>query len=266
MGVYDATSNSSIRSPGPMGSAARQALTNSDPLPLNPDDRVRYVIENTEPSIERDAVAKRYIMTVLAANRVGILAALTNALDELGGNMLDVSQAVIQDFFTMIMAAEFPEDRDPEVIVDHIRAVCRPYGAEVALKNPEIDEDFFEVAEEPIARQRYVLTAAGQDRPGVMRFIAHRLAQDDIVLMDLQGMRRESDRSFLTSMELAFPPGVDPLKLRNDLDNEFRRDGITIALQHRRVLAALAHPEPVGFNTVSPSSSVSGNPQSATGG
>ena len=190
-------------------------------------------------------------MTVLAANRVGILAALTNALDELGGNVLDVSQAVIQDFFTMILAAEFPEEREPDVIVDHIRAVCRPFGADVALKNPA-EEMPYEIDDDPTPRQRYVLTASGQDRPGVMRFIAHRLAQDDIILMDLQGMRRESDHTFLTSMELAVPPGVDALKLRNDLDNEFRPDGIMIALQHRRVLAALAHPEPVGFNTVSP--------------
>lgn len=196
-------------------------------------------------------MARRYIMTVLAANRVGILAALTNALDELGGNMLDVSQAVIQDFFTMILAAEFPVDRDPEVIVDHIRAVCRPFGAEVALKNPE-NEPAFEIFEEPTPRQRYVLTAAGPDRPGVLRFIAHRLAQDDIILIDLQGMRSKTNHSFLASMELAVPPGVDALKLRTDLDHEFRADGITIALQHRRVLAALAHPEPVGFNTVSP--------------
>lgn len=195
-------------------------------------------------------MAKQYIMTVLAANRVGILAALANALDELGGNMLDVSQAVIQDFFTMILAAEFPDEREPDVIVDHIRAVCRPYGAEVALKDPS-NEFESELLEDPVPRERYVLTVAGQDRPGVMRFIAHRLTQDDIVLMDLQGMRRESDRSFLTSMELAVPQGVDALKLRNDLDNEFRRDGITVALQHRRVLAALAHPEPVGFNTAS---------------
>ena len=36
-------------------------------------------------------MAKRYIMTVLAANRTGILAALANALDELGGNIRDVS-------------------------------------------------------------------------------------------------------------------------------------------------------------------------------
>jgi glycine cleavage system transcriptional repressor len=196
-------------------------------------------------------MAKRYILTVLASNRSGVLAALTNAMDELRGNMLDVSQAVIQDFFTMILAAEFPEDRDSEVIVDHIRAVCRPFGAEVALKDPDSEPEF-EIIDEPAPRQRYLLTVSGRDRPGVLRFIAHRLAQDDIELLDLQGKQIESDHSFLTSMELAVPPGIDALKLRSDLDVEFRSDGITVALQHRRVLAALAHPEPVGFNTVSP--------------
>src|SRR5580704_1461818 len=131
-------------------------------------------------------MAKRYIMTVLAANRTGILASLANALDELGGNMRDVSQAVIHKFFAMIMAAEFPEDQDPEVIVDHIRAVCRPFGAEVTLRDPA-DEMGFDGEAEPTPKERYVLTLAGPDRPGVLRFLAHRLALDGSDLVDLQG-------------------------------------------------------------------------------
>ena len=195
-------------------------------------------------------MAKQYILTVLASNRTGILAALANALDELGGNTLDVSQAVIRQFFTMIVAAEFPENRDPDVIVDHIRAVCRPYGAEVSLKDPS-DEKVFESADEPVDKQRYVLTIAGPDRPGVLRFIAHRLAQYGIDLVDLQGQRREDDRTFLFSMELDAPLGIDALQLRHELQAEFARDGINVSLQHRRVLAALAHPEPMGFNVES---------------
>ncbi len=195
-------------------------------------------------------MAKQYIMTVLATNRTGILAALTNALDELGGNTLDVSQAVIRQFFTMIVAAEFPANRDPEVIVDHIRAVCRPFGAEISLKDPAEDAAS-EQQEDRTAWQSYVLTVAGRDRPGVLRFIAHRLAQKGIDLVDLQGMRREDDHSFLTSMELIVPPGIDALQFRQELVQEFQADGITVAFQHRRVLAALAHPEPMGFNVVS---------------
>ena len=196
-------------------------------------------------------MAKLYIMTVLAANRTGILAALANALDELGGNLRDVTQAVIHKFFAMIMAAEFPEDQDPEVIVDHIRAVCRAFGAEVTLRDPLVEMGF-DGQTEPTPKERYVLTLSGRDRPGVLRFLAHRLALDGIDLVDLQGQHQESNHTFLTAMELAVPPGVDGLQLCEELKHEFQSDGITVSLQHRRVIAALAHPEPVGFNTAIP--------------
>ncbi|HEY0983528.1 MULTISPECIES: glycine cleavage system protein R [unclassified Schlesneria] len=199
-------------------------------------------------------MSKLYIMTVVAANRTGILAALANALDELGGNLRDVSQAVIQKFFAMIMAAEFADDQDPEVIVEHIRAVCRAFGADVTLRDPEKDMGF-DGATEPTPKERYVLTLAGPDRPGVLRFLAHRLALDGIDLVDLQGRLECRDKEsqakmFLAAMELSVPPGVDALQLCEELRNEFQADGITVSLQHRRVIAALAHPEPVGFNTV----------------
>lgn len=196
-------------------------------------------------------MSKRYIMTVLAANRTGILAALANALDELGGNMRDVSQAVIHKFFAMIMAAEFPEETDPEVIVDHIRAVCRPFGAEVTLRDPA-GEMGFDGESEPTPKERYVLTLAGPDRPGVLRFLAHRLALDGIDLVDLQGRLEQQDEMFLAAMELSVPPGIDALQLCEELKHEFESDGITVTMQHRRIIAALAHPEPVGFNTVVP--------------
>ena len=201
-------------------------------------------------------MAKLYIMTVVAANRTGILAALANALDELGGNLRDVSQAVIQKFFAMIMAAEFADDQDPEVIVEHIRAVCRAFGAHVTLRDPETEMGF-DGETEPTPKERYVLTLSGPDRPGVLRFLAHRLAMDGIDLVDLQGRLQDpSDKdprqAFLAAMELSVPPGVDALQLCEELRHEFQSDGITVSLQHRRVIAALAHPEPVGFNTVIP--------------
>ena len=196
-------------------------------------------------------MAKLYIMTVLAANRTGILAALANSLDELGGNIRDVSQAVIHKFFAMIMAAEFPENQDPEVIVDHIRAVCRPFGAMVTLRDPSIDSGF-DGETEPTPKERYVLTLSGVDRPGVLRFLAHRLAIDGIDLVDLQGRHRDLDNTFLTAMEISVPPGTDALVLCEELRQQFRPDGITVSLQHRRIIAALAHPEPVGFNTAAP--------------
>ena len=88
---------------------------------------------------ESDRMSKRYIITFMAANRVGILAAVTTSLAELGGDIQEVSQTVMQRFFTIIMSAEFPENRDPSVIIDHIRGVCRPFGVEVNLKDPKVE-------------------------------------------------------------------------------------------------------------------------------
>lgn len=192
---------------------------------------------------------KRYIMTVLAANRTGVLASLANALDELGGNIRDVSQAVIDKFFAVIMATDFPDDQDPEIIVDHIGAVCRTFGAEVTLRDPT-NEMAFDGETEPLPKERYVMTLAGPDRQGVLRFLAHRLALCGIDLIDLQGRHEDNEKTFIAAMELSVPPGTDVLQLCEELKQEFQSDGIMVTLHHRRIIAALAHPEPVGFNTV----------------
>ena len=83
---------------------------------------------------------KLYIMTVLAANRTGILAALANALDELGGNLRDVSQAVVHQFFAMIMAAEFPDDQSPEVIAD-VGVAAVEKGGLLARRDPLVQRN-----------------------------------------------------------------------------------------------------------------------------
>jgi predicted amino acid-binding ACT domain protein len=118
------------------------------------------------------------------------------------------------------------------------------------LRDPEAEMGFGE-EQEPSPKERYVLTLAGPDRPGVLRSLAHRLALDGIDLVDLQGRLEEKDQTFLAAMELSVPPGVDALQLCEELKHEFESDGIMVTLQHRRIIAALAHPEPVGFNTES---------------
>ena len=82
---------------------------------------------------------RRLIITLTAANRVGILAGVSNALAELSGDLQEIRQTVVQKFFTMIIAADFPAERDPQIVLDHIRDVCRPYSVDVTLKDP-LDE------------------------------------------------------------------------------------------------------------------------------
>lgn len=194
-----------------------------------------------------ERMAKQYVMSIMAVNRVGILAALATALDELRGSFVDVSQAVMRQYFTMIIAAEFPDDRDPAVIVEHIQAVCRPFGGVVTLKDPEEDAALglkplisLEV-EDSIP---YLLRITGKDRPGVLRRVAHRLAQDGIDVVDLYGIRHDDDNTFVTCLQLAVPGGVNVVSLQKDLAQMLGAEELSVGLFHDHVLQAISQPEP----------------------
>jgi len=188
-------------------------------------------------------MAKQYIMTLMAVDRVGILSALTNALDDLGGNLLELSQAVIRRFFTMIVAVEFPPERDPQVIVEHIRSVCGPFGVEVSFKDPEL-EDMPEPWEETTISDRYVLTVTGPDQKGALRQITRRLAQEGIEIIDLHGIRDDVAMRFSAFMELLSPEGVDLLQIVHELQETSSSKNLLLTLQHRAILQATSRPEP----------------------
>ena len=187
-------------------------------------------------------MSKRYIVTLMAANRVGILAAVTTSLAELGGDIQEVSQTVMQGFFTIIMSAEFPEHRDPSVIIDHIRGVCRPFGVEVSLKDPKL-ETLQELPTEGI--EKYFLTAEGEDKPGMIRQISARLAQEEIDITDVFARRAENGKTFVMVMELAVPGGVDALALQRELEQLGSAVGLSAALQHEDIFSATNDPRPV---------------------
>lgn len=50
--------------------------------------------------------SSRIIITVLGHDRVGIIAGIATILAEAGINILDISQTILQGFFTMVMVAD----------------------------------------------------------------------------------------------------------------------------------------------------------------
>jgi ACT domain-containing protein len=48
----------------------------------------------------------RAIITIIGSDRVGIIAGIANVLAEANVNILDISQSVIREFFTMIMMVD----------------------------------------------------------------------------------------------------------------------------------------------------------------
>jgi len=71
-------------------------------LPLN--DRVRPPVSSNS--------GNRALITVFGHDHPGILAAVTTVVSEAGCNILDVSQKILQGYFTLIMLADLSSSRE----------------------------------------------------------------------------------------------------------------------------------------------------------
>jgi ACT domain-containing protein len=70
-----------------------------------PRDKGRRRGRPEPSSVERIPVS-RAILTIIGSDRVGIIAGIANVLSEANVNILDISQSVIREFFTMIMMVD----------------------------------------------------------------------------------------------------------------------------------------------------------------
>jgi len=83
--------------------------------------------------------SKRAIITVLGADRVGIIAGVTTVLAKLGINILDISQTIMSNVFTMIMLVDLEKATKPiHEIIDELESEGKKLNVEVRLRLEEI--------------------------------------------------------------------------------------------------------------------------------
>lgn len=158
-------------------------------------------------------MSKHFVLGLMAANRTGILAAVSTALAELSGNIRDIRLTVVESYFTIILSADFPDHRDPEVIVGHLEGVGQPFGLKVLLRDPSEDCLSPQASADCVACH---LKLSGNDPPGVLAKFSARLAAEQIDITDMYGWRVENKAPEIL-LELAVPPHVDITTLRSDL-------------------------------------------------
>jgi ACT domain-containing protein len=83
---------------------------------------------------------KRLIITVLGHDRVGIIAAIATILAEANVNILDISQTILQGFFTMVMVVDTTSST---IEVGSLRERLTEKGHELGIQITVQHEDIF---------------------------------------------------------------------------------------------------------------------------
>ncbi len=79
------------------------------------------------------------VITVVGKDRVGIIAGVSAALAENGVNILDISQTILQDYFTMIMLVELdPERHALAEIAEKLNTIGESLGVQIRVQHDAI--------------------------------------------------------------------------------------------------------------------------------
>ena len=78
------------------------------------------------------------IITVLGCDRVGIIAEVCTFLSRQQVNILDISQTIVQGYFSMLMIVEMDAAARFEQIAKDLRGLGGEMGLEIKLQHEEI--------------------------------------------------------------------------------------------------------------------------------
>jgi glycine cleavage system transcriptional repressor len=172
-----------------------------------------------------------YVLNVMSDDHPGIISAVSTAVRDLGGNIDAASQTVLGGYFTLIMVVSLPTRIEPDALVAKVRG-SQTSGLQVQARG-------FSPAElaRPAPRaERFVMTAFGKDKPGIISRLSQCLAGKDVNITDLSWTRTNND--FVMISELQIPAAIEFAMLQADLEQLGREEGFTVKLQHENVFVA----------------------------
>lgn len=139
-------------------------------------------------------------ITAVGADRPGIVAALTEALLPLGGNLLDCRAALLRGSFAMVMAVEVPDDVDRAAA----RAAMEPVAARLGL---EVWVGESAAAALPDG-ERCVVSVYGADHPGIVHAVSAALAGQGVNIVDLSSRVVGNPPVYVLGIEAVLPAGM----------------------------------------------------------
>ncbi|MHB0913604.1 MAG: glycine cleavage system transcriptional repressor [Armatimonadota bacterium] len=179
-----------------------------------------------------------YIVTVMARDRVGIVRDVSTALSGIGGNITDVSQTVMRDYFTLIVAVSVPEKRTQLEIrqavermgsVGELEVNVRPY------EKPKVGTKS--------ASERFTLAMKGKDRPGIIGRAATYLAEQGINVDDFYAY--VLDGRFVMLVQVSICAGANIEDVQSELERIGHEYDLSVTMQHENIFRATSEVRPI---------------------
>jgi glycine cleavage system transcriptional repressor len=142
-------------------------------------------------------------VTAVGADRPGIVAALTHALLDLGGNLEDCRAALLRGSFAIALLVSVPDDVDAAAVGAALQPVADDLGLGLWAGPAAPDVGPHGTAE------RCMISVYGVDQPGIVYAITEGLASAGANILDLSSRAVGTPPIYVLGVEVELPPGID---------------------------------------------------------
>ena len=171
----------------------------------------------------------RYVISVLIADRVAVLRDITSAVADLGGNIAGISQTVVAGYFTVILTASFTHPHTCESLRSAILDNFKGNEASIIV----IPYDTQRASRHPVRGDRYIVTIAGTDRPGILKAVTTFLAEKGINVEDWHVAFEEDGVVHIG--EITIPRLLDLKQVQDELHQILAPTGLVTCIQHENI-------------------------------
>ncbi|MBW1682713.1 MAG: amino acid-binding protein [Deltaproteobacteria bacterium] len=179
---------------------------------------------------------KKLVLSVIGADRPGIVAAVSAILFENRCNIEDVSQTLLQTAFAGIFIITLAEGLAPDVLESRLRQGLESRGLHFHLEPLEAAGGPGAGGAEP-----FVVTTMGSDRLGLVAGVTGVMARYGVNITGLKAVFRGGDDPMRNVMiyEVDVPSDVDRRAFREALHKEADALGLDLSIQHRDIFESI---------------------------
>jgi len=174
---------------------------------------------------------KKYLISILAPDAIGLIHSITRTIAEIGGDLTDTRQQVLQGYFSMILYGSFPGEISSQTIREQLLNINPEQPFEVSIKPAPKAQPA-----NPVSPDSYVLTARGEDRRGFVALVSGFCAEQNINILDLSTTGKGKTYTMILLVDLSNCP--DTRQLRSSLEQFNRTHNLSLLLQHHDIFKA----------------------------
>jgi predicted amino acid-binding ACT domain protein len=191
---------------------------------------------------------QHYVISVVSRDRIGIVADVSSALAALGGDIADLRQSVLRDYFTMILLASFPAEISADAIQERVTSAgdssTSPLHVTVIETNAAHADQPSAVSEASSSfvlrpssvSHNYLLTARGPDRVGFVASVAAFCARNGLNILDLATTVADGRCVMMLLVDVSRCADLDAV--RRQLQKFGQANGLEAVLQHEAIFRA----------------------------